>query len=138
MLVAFSPKHRHTYTNRYTHKDTYICPHIFFLDKMTAKFYFPMFSVSNSELFFSVLLLIPYEQWCIEMQLSRQPFHKLKASPYHTNCWDPAQQTDGDPRFIFFFFSDSSDLKNPFQHGEESLVSLIKVGSQLFSVFKIL
>lgn len=51
-----SPKHRPTYTNKYTHKDTYIHPHLFFLEKRTAKFYFLMFSVSNKGTF----LLSPF------------------------------------------------------------------------------
>lgn len=53
--VPSSPKHRHIYTNKYTHRDTYIHPHsffFFFLEKMTAKFYFLMFSVSNKGTFF--------------------------------------------------------------------------------------
>lgn len=123
-----SSKHRHIHTH--TH---------FFLAKTAAKFYFPVFSVSDEGTFFLVLLLLWYEQWCIEMQLPWQLFHKLKANPYHTNCWVPAQQPDGDPRFISFIFSDFCDLKNPFQHTEERLLFLkIRVSSRLLYIFKII
>lgn len=122
MDTTSSSKHKHTYTDTCTttHTDTHRHTHRFsFLEKMTAKFHFPMFSVSNKGTFFSALLLIPKKQWCIEMQLSWQLFHKLKANSYHNNCWASAPQTDGETRFRSFFVSDSSDLKSPFWHGEE-------------------
>lgn len=52
-VSCLSQKHRHTYTNRYTHKDKHMHPHFyFFLEKMTAEFYFLMFSDSNKGTFF--------------------------------------------------------------------------------------
>lgn len=125
-----------------THRCTYI---FFFLVKITAKFCFPVFSVSDKETYFSVLVLIPYKQWCIEMQLPWQLFHKLKANPYQSTCWVPCSADRSRFQVLvlcFCFFLTFLTQRIHFSIDKRGFLFgylfLIKVSSRLLFIFKIL
>lgn len=129
MLVAF-PQNTDTHTQTDTHTKTNICTHTFFFLffwKRLQNFASWCFLILTRELFFSVLLLILYKQWCIEMQLSWQLFHKLKANPYHTNAETLLSRQMKIPGSYSFFLT-LLTWRIHFSM-EKSLVSLIKVDS---------